>query len=103
MDQTRGMIRGGEAPDVRGLLSSSVRCRSTCRSGVVVVMGAGERMAKKSDDKYLRVQSEATSIVRKEIVPLGDKLRLVALFRILGSLTRIYAPLYWSCQRILTQ
>lgn len=29
--------------------------------------------------------------MRKEIVPLGDKLRLLALFRILGSLTRIYA------------
>lgn len=30
--------------------------------------------------------------MRKEIVPLGDKLRLLALFRILGRLTKIYAP-----------
>lgn len=50
-------------------------------------------LEKKSDDKYLRVQSKATSIVRKEIVPLGDKLRLLALFRVLGSLTKIYALL----------
>lgn len=51
--------------------------------------------SKKSDDKeYLRVQSKATSIVRKEIVPQGDKLRFVVLFRIKGSLTRIYANFY---------
>lgn len=52
---------------------------------------------KKSDDKYLRVQSKATSIVRKEMVPLGDKLRLLALFRFLGCLTKIYATLAHHC------
>lgn len=52
-----------------------------------------ERRAKKNDDKYPKVQSKS-SIVRKETVPLGDKLRFGVLSRVLGSLTRIYA-LYW--------
>lgn len=53
----------------------------------------GER---KTDDKYLRVQSKANSIVRKEIVPLSDKLRLGALFRDPGSPDKdIRVPRYW--------